>query len=327
MEELLNFESSVYNEGDFSSSEIGDLEFWVNRIVILPSIRPFSVDKAVNLSIKYGKNAYFKEFLLEESFESCPVLIHRLYQKGFFGIDEIQPYFLKENCFHLCFYFRKMIVDFNGFIVCKEKPRSFDESFIWNEEDIDLLIKFGYKPSTIEYCLKYDDIDAFKDIFPIKPNKARISPFEWSNLPKSLDYLSFSSFFGSIKCFKYMLVNGFSITENVIASVMCSGNMDLFHICEYERINYSTQIQYASKFNHLSFVKYCIDNGAKVSEGISKDSPLIEACKYGHLGIVVYLVSIGVNVNGTDLEAITFFLADLRFIGPHSMDIGLSLST
>jgi len=62
----------------------------------------------------------------------------------------------------------------------KNKPVDFDESFIENANDIDQLIEFGYHPSSMEYCLKYDVID---DLLKIdnKNQEAKWSPFEWSS--------------------------------------------------------------------------------------------------------------------------------------------------
>jgi len=93
------------------------------------------------------------------------------------------------------------------------------------------MIEYGYLPSSIEYHLKYDAIDSFINMYDLIP-KAKWSPFEWSNKPEYLDLLSFARFFGSIKCFKHLLMKGFEIKENVLSMVVCSGCFDLFHLCQ-----------------------------------------------------------------------------------------------
>ena len=62
------------------------------------------------------------------------------------------------------------------------------------------MIEYGFVPSSIEYCLKYDAIDEFTD-FNITNQEAK-----WNKKPKYLDLLSFSGYFGSIKCFKHIIM-------------------------------------------------------------------------------------------------------------------------
>jgi len=41
-----------------------------------------------------------------------------------------------------------------------------------------------------------------------------------------------TGFFGSIKCFKSLLMKGFEIKKNVLYMVVYSGCFDLFHLCQ-----------------------------------------------------------------------------------------------
>ena len=83
-------------------------------------------------------------------------------------------------------------------------------------------------PSSIECILKYDVIDDLVG-FNISKGEAKWSLFEWSMKPQHLDLLSFSVFFGSIKCFKHLLMNGFEINDKVISMVVRGGCLDIFH--------------------------------------------------------------------------------------------------
>jgi len=293
MEEKVSFERFLF--GDGNEIRINDMEYCVDRIVMLPKIRPHQLEKAVDLSIEISKSADFRGKLLEKSNE-CPVLIYQLYKRGVFVFEEIEPFLGNRNTFLLCYYFRKEIKDFNSFIKNKSKPSAFNKSFFENENDIDQLIEYGYLQTSIEYSLKYDvinDLVGF-DNFNLK---ARWSPFEWSEKPEYLDLLSFTGFFGSIKCFKHLLINGFEINHNVLSMVVCGGSFDLFHICQGLQF-LTPHVCKASEFFHLPLLVFMIEHGADINAQ-DKDvwTPLHSAAIKGHLSVVEYLVNHKADIN------------------------------
>jgi len=203
MKEKIFFERFLFGDGNEIVTD--DMEFCVDRIVMLPKIRPHQLEKAVRVSVEYCILGDFRRKLLEKSTE-CPVLIYQLHKRGVFLFEEIETFLENRNTFMLSYYFRKEIKDFESFIESKYKPDDFDESFFKNENDIDQLIEYGFLQTSIEYCLKYDVIDDLAILFNLN-QKAKWSPFEWSFMPQYFDLLSFAGFFGSIKCFKHLLMS------------------------------------------------------------------------------------------------------------------------
>jgi len=282
------FEEFLFGEGN--EILIDDIEFCVNRMVMLPKIRPHQLDKAVNLSSEYCKLADFRRKLLEKS-NSCPVLIYQLYKRGILVFEEIEPILRNRNTFLLCYYFRKEIKDFDSFINSKDKPDDLDESFFVNENDIDQLIEYGYVPSSIEYCLKHDVIDDLLNIDNLN-HLARWSPFEWSYEPEYLDLLSFAGFFGSIKCFKHLLMKRFEINEKVLSMVVCGGSFELFHICQGQQSFTPIHVCKASEFFNVPLLVFMIENGADINAKGEYDlTPLHYAANNGHLSVIEYLVN------------------------------------
>ena len=279
MEEKLAFEGFLY--GDESEIIINDIEFCVDRIVMLPKIRPHQLEKAVKLSAEYCQRAEFRRKLLEWS-DMSPVLVYKLFKRGVFVFGEIEPLLEKRDSFLLCYYFRKEINDFEEFIKTKRKPYCFDQSFFENEFDMDQMIEYGFIPSSIEYCLKYDIIDELID-FTFINREAKWSPFEWSIKPEYLDLLSFSGFFGSIKCFKHLLMNGFEINDKTLQMVVCSGCLDLFHMSQGKRNLTIDCACKASEYFHLSLLVFMIENGADLNE---TDQIFIES----FLGILLFIL-------------------------------------
>jgi len=261
MEEKISFEDFLFGEGN--EIRIKDIEFCVDRIVMLPKIRPHQLEKAVRLSIEYCQIADFRRKLVEKSNE-CPVLIYQLYKRGVFVFEKIEPFLRNRNTFLLSYYFRKEIKDFDSFINRKYKPKGIDISFFENENEIDQLIEYGFLQSSIEYCLKYDAIDDLA-VFDNLNQEARWSPFEWSYQPESLDLLSFAGFFGSIKCFKHLLMKGLEINENVLSMVVCSGCLDIFHLCQGQQLLSNENVFKASEFFHLPLLVFMLENGADIN--------------------------------------------------------------
>jgi len=262
MDENVAFEAFLYGNG--GESITNDLEFWADRVIMFPSLRPFQLDKAVRVCVEYYKFQGFLLRLLEKS-EKCPVLIYRLYQRDIFVFSEIEPILLRINSLVFSYYFRKEINDFDSYILSQRKQPDTDASFFEKENDIDQLIEYGFVPSTIEFCMKYDDYEALMN-YDISMHKyAKWSPFEWSCKPKYLDLLSFSGFFGSIKCFKHIMMNGFQINSDVMSSVVCSGSLDLIHLCENNLFLTPECAFHASEFCHLSLLCFMLENGIEIN--------------------------------------------------------------
>ena len=89
MEEKIAFEQFLF--GDEKEIIIDDMEFCVDRIVMLPKIRPHQLEKAVRLSIQYCQKAEFRRKLLKKSLE-CPTLIYQLFKKGVLLFNEVKPF-------------------------------------------------------------------------------------------------------------------------------------------------------------------------------------------------------------------------------------------
>ena len=261
MDDKIAFEKFLLGEGN--EIFIDDIEFCVDRIIMIPNIWPHQLEKSVNLSVEFCKLAEFRRKILENIYKS-PVLIYRLFKRGVFIFEEIETFLRNGDTFLLCYYFRKEINNFESYINSKSKPYGIDESFFENENDLYQLIEYGYLPSSIEYCLKYDVIDNLSKMNNLNRNAKR-SPFEWSIQPADLDLLSFSGFFGSIKCFKHLLMKEFDINDKVRSMIVCSGCFDLFHLCQGTLFVTPNLFCNASEFFHLPLLTFMIENGVEIN--------------------------------------------------------------
>jgi len=260
MEERISFERFLF--GDGKSIVINDIEFFIDRIFVLPKFQPHKLEKAVSLSVEYCQNPDFRRKFLEKSNE-CPVLIYQLFKRGIFEFENIEPFLHSRDTFILCCYFRKEINNFGNFVRSKQIPYDFDESLLGNSNDIDQLVEYGFINSSLEYCLKYDVIDDLPK-FDNLNHEAKWSPFEWSLRPQYLNLLSFAGYFGSIKCFKQLLLKGFEINKKVMSMVVCGGCFDLFHLCRGSTQFSIDNVCRAAEFCQLSLLVFMKENGTDI---------------------------------------------------------------
>jgi len=303
MDTLFRFENNLYGD-EFCEDvvEITDVEFWVDRLVQLPLFRPFCLEKATCLCCHYCSIDDFRVQFIEKSISVSPVLLYRVFYNGIIPFSEIFPFIMQKGCLYGVYYFRKLLPDFDAILDSKRHEND-DDLFSGNESDLELMIEYGFVPNTMEYILKYDDIESLlsMDIQNRINEKAKWSPFEWSKKPNYLDFLAVSGYFGSIQCFKQLMLNGFIINHEVMSNVVCGGNSCLFHICFSETMNCSHLSLYASEYLRISLLQFLfeknIDINAKNQNGMSS---IFLASINGHIGIVDFLNEHNADVNITE---------------------------
>jgi len=293
------FENSLLGENPtYIVYDIADYEFWIDRLVKLPSIRPFILERVVDLIVEYCNNEVFRVKFLKEAIDNCPVLTYHLFKKGIYDFDEIKSLLDQGIGSKSIYYYYKEIKNFEEYLKKQQIPFRFEEAILQDMGSLDTLITYGYLPSTAEYCMKYDDYESFISILTKKVNSyeenAKWSPFEWSKKPEALDYLSFSGFFGSIHCFKHLLVNGYKLNDITSSIVVCSGNTDLFHLCNRENNEFSYHFLLSSSFAHMPILRFLFEKGGPVNmRNDDLESPLHYASGEGHLCVVKFLIENG----------------------------------
>jgi len=169
----------------------------------------------------------------------------------------------------------------------------------------------------MEFCLKYDLFEEIEKRMIYNPNKRECewSPFEWSQQPQSLDFLSFSGFFGSLKCFRVLLRSGFVIDRQVVGEVLCSGSKELFNIVFDLHLKNFSYLHDPSEFGHLSIVEYLVNHKADINaKNKDNHTPLHYAAYNGHLSVVEYLVNQKADINAKNVEVEFLYLIGLLFI-------------
>lgn len=309
---MIQFELSLYDDQEtLQHFQIIDYDFWVDRIVTLPSYRPLMLKKAVDYASMYCKSSVFKEKLLKISSRLCPVLLHRLFHRGVLSIDEIIPWMRGEKSFILGYYFRSQIKDFKNYIMRQQGKSQYRRSDFQNEKAVDDMIEYGFVQQSIEYILKYDCVEDLHDYLSINtdPNRNNWSwsPFEWCRYPNNnvhSDLLTFSGIFGSAKCFRVLLINGYPINDSVRDAAYRGGNNEIIHHINHMFELSPHLINLAAEYSFLQLIKFLnekreiFDNDNSEMKGLF--CPLHYACSSGHLSVVHYFINEGIDVNGLD---------------------------
>lgn len=120
----------------------------------------------------------------------------------------------------------------------KSRYKNIFESFDFR--DFNNRRKIGKNDSPIALAIRDDDATKCQAIISSQNIKTDYhipySIFETvegvsqkSNIPSLLEY---AAFFGSIKCFKYLVMNDFIVTPKLISFAIFGGNLEIIHICE-----------------------------------------------------------------------------------------------
>ena len=115
----------------------------------------------------------------------------------------------------------------------------------------------GYHRNTIEHSIKYDDIDAFQnftlsdgfDFHAIARkgrfeyfNGALVSPSEiMSTFSHLFNYVELAAYYGSLRCFKFLLLNNCELTNCAFMNAFASGNIELVRLFLQQSFEISEQ--------------------------------------------------------------------------------------
>jgi len=255
--ELVSFQNLLFSHDCIVDVPlIEDLGFAADSFVMYLSIRPFQTKKLVESIHKYINIPGFIDLLVPKSIISCPYLLYIIFNNNLITIDIIQRYLKKKRNFLAASYFYKQIPNYKifGYHLIESHNHSEHLGLLNNfpflaDEAKDELIKFGYPMNSVEYMLKYDDIESFRERtknpgFYWKDMVIK-SVYDWINITEYSNLLSFSAIFGSIKCFKYIVSNGVVIDDQTVAHSLYSGSTDLIRlISNFNLQNYYQELSY-----------------------------------------------------------------------------------
>ena len=191
-----------------------------------------------------------------------------------------------------------------------------------------------YEPNTLEYYIKEDDIDSFQDYlsekmysnlnYPIRLETDQPPHFvAWDT---RISLLNLAAFYGSVKIFKYLLLNNCETSDDTFSYAVAGGSMEIIRICDQKSFKFKNCLKASVQFhrrdiaewillnfdfeevslwdcinyhNYEAFLFFCINIKNHHETSFNGRTPLSLACERGHLCIVKYLI----EKQGTRIEA------------------------
>jgi len=259
-------EEALYGDSpDFSILGTVDTNYAVRLISKYSKYRPFRINDLVHFCQGFGRFDEIKGMLLGLGIEECPALIYKMFISGLFCAIEVVQTITMKKSFISSYFFHNHIDGFDDYVKTLKIPIMFHKEFFEDLENVSRFFDYGFPTNSIEFCLKYDDLSSLKRFFEDpcfeKAQKIEWSPFEWALAPSGkLNCLEFSGYFGSITCFKYLLMNGFSVDDCTTGVSTCSGSVDIYHICSRNMTDPKLAIQYSSMFNNVGILQNILES-------------------------------------------------------------------
>lgn len=69
-----------------------------------------------------------------------------------------------------------------------------------------------------------------------------------------------AAFYGSLKCFKFLLLNIKLSSRNLAQYAIAGGNTEIIHICEQQKLNFRNTLNIAVAFHHNDVAQWIVDN-------------------------------------------------------------------
>lgn len=224
---------------------------------------PFIVDKLLASFALNSCNCSFIYILFSRGIIQKEILIRKILAiLDQFDIScSYGPNILMENIF---LWFLPEIIELKPDI---KKYSSFfstkkDNVMIFYYDKIDLYKKMrenGEPNDEITKSMRYDDIDSFKDLvsYHLDHLSKYFVPFNiYENyVPNgSTSYINYAAAYGSIKCFKYMLLNHVDVDESTFSFAVYGGNIEIIKIVEQHLNN--TELENKNDNLILTIIKH-----------------------------------------------------------------------
>ena len=360
---------SIFNSS-YSKNEVKFQEL-IHEIICIVMLFPETFQVIAELLYLLNnlipKNLKLKEYLLQELHIPAFLILRKVshfyllkkcFQIGLFSFDDIKKFFdsysfKSQEKFVLFMFFAKEFYNYDSslydsIIKGLKRPHlpSYEEEYLNNmdkyEKDnfklLDELTEEGCTKDSLMYIIIHDDVDSLQEYSTNKsfnPNQTITSfffPCEY--IARKLSLIQICAFFRSVKCFKFLYLNGADLGQ-VANFAVAGGDLELVRIAEqnqksgfvnspiaavefrrneifdwlelthYELIEEKEQSTFfaaVTKNNFYHFL-YFLKKGYGVNDkGTLDRTPLHIAVAEGHLALIKYLVFKGSDVNALSVS-------------------------
>jgi hypothetical protein len=202
-----------------------------------------------------------------------------------------------------------------------------------HKEHLDEHVFDFAEEETIGRALFEDDIDYLQHLLASQPEEGKKL---FGNVHTFFDFalhfekheanrIEIAALFGSVKCFKYLMMNGDELNDDTCRFAIAGGNTEIIHLCEQKRLQFRDCLYVAVCYHRYELFEWLDDHfyfkdipittylnllaeplfylyaepGQEIEiEDITGDTPINYAARFFHIGIVQYLYEkCNANVN------------------------------
>ena len=164
----------------------------------------------------------------------------------------------------------------------------------------------GINQDPIAILLRHDDVDNFQKLlyenFIDINSLIKYSIYERSEIVcKDVTFLEYSAFFGSIKCFRFLLMNNATISNNLMCFAVAGGNIEIIKLCEQKNCSLDNCLIFSIRYHHWKLFDWLI--ASKSQNSWENPELIIECFKSNNFKSLSKLLKIGYNPSKILIEA------------------------
>ena len=116
---------------------------------------------------------------------------------------------------------------------------------------------------TVERAIFDDNIELLQQILVVHHDEGKYQIFNIESFfPYNIHFrrqranrIEVAAMFGSIKCFKYLLMNGDEINEDTCKFCVAGGNLEIIHLCEQQGLQFEDCLFIFSLYHRFAIFK------------------------------------------------------------------------
>lgn len=144
--------------------------------------------------------------------------------------------------------------------------RNIDEYSANDWEKHHQLINKGINPDPFAEIIFNDDVESLKDlIIRLERNPNTIlqpSIYDILSFDNPINLIEYAALCGSLKCFKFLLLNGGVMKNGIGYYAISGGNVEIIHICEQKgfKHKFADDLYLTIKYHNLELFKWVLQN-------------------------------------------------------------------
>ena len=176
-----------------------------------------------------------------------------------------------------------------------------------------------YKEGSLEYILKEDDIEGLKvyinthNKFNAKTNRLCVRKKSLLTVNSrdeglcTIELLDFCSYYGSVKCFKFLKANGSEYGNKIIKMSISGGNIEIIHEIEQDGISFDNCFKISVKFHHQIITDWLLSNFK------CEIIPLVKTLQYLDYQTFLFLLFNDYVINKADISPFGYLVDQKSF--------------